>query len=100
MSGKPDPVTRARNLALAAVAGQVGFVTVVVIVGALLIGLWLDAQIGVKGPFTILLLVLSVPLSLYLVFRMALQATNAIHAPEMGEADDAEMAHDTTKKEE
>jgi len=80
----PTPVPagrRAQNLALAAVAGQVGCSTVVLIFFALFAGLWLDAQFGVKGPFTIILLLLSIPVSLYLVLRMALGAVRAIQPP-------------------
>lgn len=75
------PEQRARNLALAAVAGQVGCSTVVLIFLALFAGLWLDAQFGVKGPFTIILLLLSIPVSLFLVLRMALGAVRAIQPP-------------------
>jgi len=75
------PGQRARNLALATVAGQVGCSTVVLIFFALFAGLWLDAQFGVKGPFTIILLLLSIPVSLFLVLRMALGAVRAIQPP-------------------
>jgi hypothetical protein len=80
-----DSQLRMQNLAYAAVAGQVGCTTVILIIGALLVGLWLDAQFGVKGPFTIILLLLSIPISLFLVLRIALGAVRAIRRPEVGE---------------
>jgi multisubunit Na+/H+ antiporter MnhG subunit len=76
---------RGRNLALAAVASQVGITTVVLIMGGLFLGLWLDSLIGVRGPFTILLLIISAPISLYLVFRMALGAARGIQTPQMND---------------
>jgi hypothetical protein len=81
LSSEPEQSPRARNLALAAVAGQAGVSTVVLVIIALLLGLWLDSVFGVKGPFTIGLLVLSVPLSLGVMLRIALSATKAIQPP-------------------
>jgi hypothetical protein len=65
---------------LAAVAAQAGCVTIIIIVAALLVGLWLDAQAGRRGLFTIGLLVLSVPFTLFLMVRIALGAVNRIQA--------------------
>jgi F0F1-type ATP synthase assembly protein I len=70
--------SRARNLALAAVAAQAGCATIIIIILALLIGLWLDAQFGVRGLFTIGVLVLSVPLTLFIMLRIALGAAKRI----------------------
>lgn len=71
---------RLRNLALAAVAAQAGCVTVLIIMVALIAGLWLDAQSGRRGLFTILLLVCSVPLTLFLMVRIVLGSVNRIQA--------------------
>jgi hypothetical protein len=71
--GNRDLLTYGRNLVYASVAGQVGCMTVVVLLGALLLGMWLDSLAGIKG-----LLLASVPVSLYLVTRMALRAAAAI----------------------
>ncbi|NPV66336.1 MAG: AtpZ/AtpI family protein [Anaerolineae bacterium] len=70
--------SRPRNLTYAAIAGQAGLVTILVVFIALFAGLWLDAQFGLRGPFTIGLLALSVPVSLFLMVRLALSATGAI----------------------
>lgn len=70
--------SRVRNLALAAVAAQAGCATIIIIILALLIGLWLDAQFGVRGLFTIGVLILSVPLTLFIMLRIALGATKRI----------------------
>ncbi len=39
---------------------------------ALFAGLWLDAQFGLKGPFTVGMIVISVPITLFVVFRIVL----------------------------
>jgi F0F1-type ATP synthase assembly protein I len=66
------------NLTLAAVAGQVGCLTLVIIFGALIAGLWLDRSFETKPLFTILLMVASMPVTLYLMFRVVQGATNRI----------------------
>jgi hypothetical protein len=63
---------RARNLAIAAVAGQAGCASLVIIMAALFAGMWLDNRLGQRGPCTIGLLVLSVPLSLIVMLKIAL----------------------------
>jgi len=66
------------NLTLAAVAGQVGCLTLVIIFGALIAGLWLDRMFETKPLFTILLMVASMPMTIYLMFRVVQGATNRI----------------------
>ncbi len=85
MRGNRDPLTYGRNMMYAAVAGQVGCTTVVLVIGALLLGLWLDSLAGKEGLFTIIMLLLSVPISLFTVMRMALRAARAIQPPQAPE---------------
>jgi F0F1-type ATP synthase assembly protein I len=68
----------AYNLTLAAVAGQVGCLTLVIIFGALIAGLWLDRSFATKPLFTILFMLASMPVTLYLMFRVVQGATNRI----------------------
>jgi F0F1-type ATP synthase assembly protein I len=56
------------NLLVAAVTGQVGCLTLVIIFAAVFGGLALDARLDTKPWFTIGLLVVSIPLSLVLMF--------------------------------
>ncbi len=77
--------SRAKNLGLAALAAQAGCATLVIVFGALLIGLWLDGQAGQRGVFAILLLVLSVPISLIVMLYIALGAIRRI-VPQVPEA--------------
>jgi F0F1-type ATP synthase assembly protein I len=52
-----------------------------IIVIALFIGIALDAHFGVRGVFTIGLLLLSIPFSLFVMVRIALGAVGRISPP-------------------
>jgi F0F1-type ATP synthase assembly protein I len=75
---KPEPARYAMNLTLAAVAGQVGCLTIVIIFAALLGGLWLDNQFGTRPLFIVGLLLVSVPVTLVTMFWVVRQATSRI----------------------
>ena len=66
------------NMALAAVAGQVGCLTRVIILVALFGGLWLDDLLATRPLFTVILLVGSVPVTLIAMFWMVRKATSHI----------------------
>jgi F0F1-type ATP synthase assembly protein I len=68
----------AMNLTLASIAGQVGCLTLIIIFFALFAGLWLDRYFETKPLFTIVLLLGSVPVTLYLMFRVVRVATSRI----------------------
>jgi F0F1-type ATP synthase assembly protein I len=63
------------NLTLAAVAGQVGCLTLVIVLVALFAGLWLDNQFQSKPLFTVILTVASVPVTLVMMFWVVRKAT-------------------------
>jgi F0F1-type ATP synthase assembly protein I len=77
-SQEKDRRQYAYNLTLAAVAGQVGCLTLVIIFGALIAGLWLDRSFATKPLFTILFMLASMPVTLYLMFRVVQGATSRI----------------------
>ncbi|HEB64594.1 MAG TPA: AtpZ/AtpI family protein [Chloroflexi bacterium] len=66
------------NLALAAVSGQVGCLTLVIIFVALLGGLWLDSLFQTKPLFTIILLIASVPVDVIAMLWVVRKATGKI----------------------
>ena len=66
------------NTILIVLVGQVGCLTLVIIIVALLGGLWLDNQLGVKPLFTILFLLGSVPITIFVMFRVAMSAISRI----------------------
>lgn len=75
---KPAPVdskTKIFNFTLASVVAQVGCLTFVIILGAILGGIWLDNHYQSKPIFTLGLLIISIPVSLgvmILVVRFAI----------------------------
>jgi hypothetical protein len=81
---RPEGTTKnyAANMTMAVLAAQSGCFSLVIVFGALFLGLWLDAQFGQRGPFTLGLLLLSVPISLFLMVRTAVSAVARIRPPE------------------
>lgn len=73
-----DRRQKALNLTLAGVAGQVGCLTLVIVILALFGGLYLDKLLDTKPLFTILLMVGSVPVTLFVMFRVVKTATDRI----------------------
>ena len=66
------------NMSLVAVAGQVGCLTTVLVVGSLLLGLWLDNLLGTKPIFMIVLLVGSVPVTVVMMLWIVRRVTTRI----------------------
>lgn len=73
-----------RNMAFAAMAGQAGCASVIVIIGALFLGIWLDGVFDTRPALTLALVLTSVPVSLVLMVYMALQSTKKITPPKPG----------------
>ena len=63
------------NTILATVVGQVGCLTPVIILGALFAGLWLDRQFETKPLFTIIFIIGSAPVSVFVLYRIVRTAT-------------------------
>jgi ABC-type transport system involved in cytochrome c biogenesis permease subunit len=77
-SQKKNRFQYALNLTMASIAGQVGCLTLVIIFLALFAGLWLDRYFATRPLFTIVLLIGSVPATLFLMFRVVKAATDRI----------------------
>lgn len=71
-SAEKDRAQQALKMTLAGVIGQVGCVTLIIIGIALAVGLWLDNQFGTQPIITLVLVIASVPLTLFLMFRVVL----------------------------
>ncbi len=67
-----DRAERALKVALVGVIGQVGCLTLLIISVALIAGLWLDNQFQTRPLFALVFVLASVPLTLYLMFRVVL----------------------------
>ena len=70
--GKPDRRQYVLNLTLAGLAGQVGFITLAIVVAALLLGLWADNSLSTRPLFLIVSLLASVPVTLFVMYRVAM----------------------------
>ncbi len=90
---KKNQARYAYNMTMAGVAGQVGCMTLIVIFAALFVGLWLDRTFETKPLFTLGLMIGSVPVTLFMMFRIVKVATNQIKPI------DKNPANDTTPKE-
>lgn len=66
------------NLALAAVASQVGCVTIIIVLVALLAGLWLDNRYDTSPIFIATLLVASVPVTVVIMLWIVRSVTSRI----------------------
>lgn len=86
-----DRFQYAMNLTLASIAGQVGCLTLIIIFVALFAGLWLDGRMDSKPMFTISLLIGSVPVTLFLMFRVVKAATKRIKLIENKETPEEEQ---------
>ncbi|MCU0498553.1 MAG: hypothetical protein MUF87_14475 [Anaerolineae bacterium] len=69
---------RIKNLGLAAIAGQAGCATLIIVFAALFIGLWFDSQFGLRGPCTFGMLIFSIPFSLFVMLKIAISAIERI----------------------
>ena len=62
------------------VGGEVGCLTLFIVILALVVGLWLDRTLGTRPMFTIILLLGSAPFSLFLTFWVATRSIKRMTA--------------------
>jgi F0F1-type ATP synthase assembly protein I len=78
---QPSPAQgsqRALNLALASVAGLGGCLVLIVVIGALLGGLWLDNALKTKPLFTLVLVIGSMPVGIFVMYRVVMSTVARI----------------------
>jgi len=85
------------NLTLAVVTGQVGCLTVVIILVAFLGGRWLDNQFGSDAIFTVILMVASVPVTLVVMFWVVKAVTARFARPPVKNSEQEEEGIDRGK---
>ena len=78
---------RAYNLTLAAVAGQVGCLTLTIIIVALFGGLWIDSRLDTRPLATIILMVVSVPITVVTMIWVVKKATGKMILPSQPKSD-------------
>ncbi len=71
----------ASSMPVIALGGQIGCVTLVLVLVAAFGGIWLDNFLGTKPLLTVLLILGAAPLSLFLTYKMAIQAVNKVNLP-------------------
>lgn len=97
MDNQQTPAVRRLNqLKIAAISGQAGCATLLIVLSALFIGLWLDSQLGQRGPLTFGLLILSVPVSLTVMLKITLRAIRRMQPP--AAAAPRETIHNTDRE--
>lgn len=84
------PAVRAKNLGWAGISALTGCVALIIIILALFIGLWFDSLLGQRGPATVCLLVLSAPISLFVMLRIALYMVKRIQSDQQHTNNDIE----------
>ena len=73
------------NLALVSVAGLGGCLVLIVVIGALFGGLWLDNALKTKPLFTLVLVIGSVPVGIFLMYQVAMGViTRSLRPPKTG----------------
>ena len=91
MSDQPQKTNRKQqilNLTLAGVTGLVGCLTLVIVLGAVFIGLWLDGIFLSRPWFTIGLVVASIPISIItmiIVTRLAVSKIKSERPDQTGQ---------------
>ncbi len=68
---KPDSRKELFTTALISTVGSVGCVTLVIVLGAILGGIWLDGHFGTKPTWTLTLALISIPLSVLAMIIVA-----------------------------
>ncbi len=67
-----------KNISLAVVAGQAGCLTLLVVFVAVFLGLWLDNKLDTKPVITLILVILSIPVSVLAMLKLVRTAVSKI----------------------
>lgn len=85
-------------LALAGLLGSIGCVTLVVIFVALGVGLWLDLQFDTRPLFTVVMVMASIPVTIFLMVRIVLEGMQRINR-KMGIQDSPQVRNGSREEE-
>jgi hypothetical protein len=94
-SQPPDSQQADLTTALAGLLGQVGCLTVIVILLALGAGLWLDNRLGTRPTFTVGLVLGSIPVSIYLMIRVLQSGMSRVQGPTRSEGGEDDLGTKT-----
>ncbi|MFN7036257.1 MAG: AtpZ/AtpI family protein [Bellilinea sp.] len=91
---EPSRRQKILNLTLASVTAQVGCITLVIVLAAVFAGIWLDNRFETRPWFTVGLLVMSVPVSLVIMFWIVRLAVSKIK-PGSGQPNKSDKKEET-----
>ena len=74
----PESIPRqsALNMTIIGLVGQVGCLTLVILLASVFIGLWLDTTFGTRPWITIGMLIVSIPIALVVMFFVTRKTTD------------------------
>ena len=86
------------SMPVIALGGQIGCITLVLVLVAAFGGIWLDNILGTKPLLTIILVLGAAPLSLYLTYMMAVRAINKVNLPMHQDTKNETLKEDETSE--
>ena len=86
------------SMPVIALGGQIGCVTLVLVLVAAFGGIWLDNLLGTKPFLTIFLVLGAAPLSLFLTYKMAVHAINKVNLPPVQDEKTETVKEDETSE--
>jgi F0F1-type ATP synthase assembly protein I len=86
------------SMPVIALGGQIGCVTLVVVLAAAFGWIWFDNLLGTKPLLTIILVLGAAPLSLFLTYLMAMRAINKVNLPPPQEEKTETLKEDETSE--
>ena len=81
-----------------ALGGQIGCITLVLVLVGAFGGIWLDNLLGTKPFLTIILVLGAAPLSLFLTYKMAIRAIEKVNLPAPQDAKSETLKEDETSE--
>ena len=81
-----------------ALGGQIGCITLVLVLVGAFGGIWLDSLLGTKPFLTIILVLGAAPLSLFLTYKMAIRAIEKVNLPAPQDAKSETLKEDETSE--
>jgi F0F1-type ATP synthase assembly protein I len=96
---EPRNAQMVRNMGLYSVGMQVGCVTIFIVFLSLAIGLGLDSLLNTKPVFTLIFILSSAPIALFLTFKIAMRTVKNINPQSSSAAVGKEPAEEDEKRE-
>ncbi len=86
------------SMPVIALGGQIGCITLVLVLVGVFGGLWLDNLLGTKPLLTIILVLGAAPLSLFLTYKMAVRVIDKVNLPAPQDAKNETLKEDETSE--